>query len=296
MRVHRRPVRARTLLVLLTASVLAACAPKPGSGRAAPAAIDEARLEAGVDRTMGGADTCVVLADTAGGRTLYQYGNAGVCMRLLPPCATFDIANDLIGLDLGLVTPRAVFKWDGTPQPVKAWEADTDMAGAFKAGTLWWQQRLAQAVGHDRYVERLRAFDYGSRDPVGAATGFWLGPRAGGGLWTSALQQTAFLHRLYTDRLPVKPGDAAFVRQIMVDETRADAKGRRYVMSGRAGSCPSTADGTRSVAWWIGRLQSPSRDLVFAARVEAADAPPGGEVEQRMKDIFADAGLWPAGS
>jgi hypothetical protein len=33
--------------------------------------------------------------------------------------------------------------------------------------------------------------------------------------------------------------------------------------------------------------------MVFAASVEAADGPPGEEIEQTLKDIFADGGLWP---
>jgi beta-lactamase class D len=291
MREHRSSTRGLTALLL--AALLLGCAPQ-GGPPAAP--IDQAKLEAGIDRTMGGADTCVVVADTKGGRTLYQYGNAGVCMRPLPPCSTFKIANSLIGLDLGLVTPKTVFKWDRTPQPVNAWETDADMATAFKQSIVWWYQRLARSVGHDRYVEKLKVFDYGSRDPAGPVDEFWLGPKVGGGLVISTRQQIDFLKRLYAGQLPVKPETAAFVRQIMVDETRADAKGGRYVMSGKTGSCSSTLDGSRSVGWWVGRLQTPSRDLLFAASLEAADAPPGGEVRQRIKDIFADAGLWPAGS
>jgi len=276
--------------------VLAGCAPRTGAGQSAPAPIDEARLEAGIDRAMGGADTCVVVADTRSGHTLYQYGNAGVCMRPLPPCSTFNIANSLIGLDLGLVTPKTVFKWDGTPQPVKAWETDADMSKAFKNSIVWWDQRLAQSVGHDRYAEELKAFDYGGRDPVGPVTEFWLGPSVGGGLDISTLQQVGFLKRFYAGQLPIKPETAAFARQIMLDETRTDAKGRAYVMSGKTGSCSSIADGSRGVGWWVGRLQGPNRDLLFAASVEAANALPGEEVQQRIKDIFADAGLWPAGS
>ena len=274
--------------------LLVSCAPNGGGRASAP--IDQASLEANVDRLMGGANTCVVVADTGSGRTLYQYGDAGVCMRELPPCATFEIPNDLIGLDLGLVTPRTVFKWDHSPQAVKAWESDADMAKAFNTSMAWWSQRLAQMVGHDRFVEQLKAFDYGDLDPAGPVTGFWLGPRAGGGLGVSTRQQVSFLKRFYGGQLPVKPEAAAFLQQIMVNETRIGAKGGRYVMSGKAGSCPSLADASRSVGWWVGRLRAPGRDLLFAASVEAADAPPGGEIEQRIKDIFADAGLWPTGS
>ena len=294
MRVRKVPGRS-IAAALLAAALLAGCSPT-GAGHARVPPIDQDKLEAAIDQSMGGGETCVVVADAGSGRTLYQYGNAGVCMRPLPPCSTFKIANSLIGLDLGLVTPQTVFKWDGTPQPVKAWEGDADMAKAFKNSIVWWYQRLALSVGHDRYVERLKAFDYGDRDPAGPVQWFWLGPRHGGGLYISTRQQVGFLRRLYAGQLPVKPQSAAFVRQIMVDETRTDAKGGRYVMSGKTGSCSSVADGARSVGWWVGRLQTPQRDLLFAASVEAANAPPGTEVRERVKDIFADAGLWPAGS
>ena len=282
------------LCALLVASMLAGCTPGGGGAGAPP--IDQDKLEAGIDRTLGGGETCVVVADAANGRTLYQYGNAGVCMRPLPPCSTFEIANTLIGLNLGLITPQTVFKWDGAPQPVKAWESDADLAKAFRYSIVWQQQRLAQQVGHDRYAQQLKAFDYGDRGPAGPINGFWLGPKAGGALAISTRQQVGFLRRLYAGQLPVKPEAAAFLRQIMIDETRADARGRRYVMSGKAGSCSSLADGSRSVGWWVGRLQTPDRDLLFAASVEAANAPPGAEVQQRIKDVFADAGLWPGGA
>jgi beta-lactamase class D len=267
------------------------CAPQAGSGRAG--GVDKAKLEDGIDRLMGGADTCVVLANARSGDLLYQYGNAGVCMRPLPPCSTFEIANSLIGLDLGLVTPRTVFKWDGAAQPLKSWEGDADLARAFKYSIVWWHQRLAQSVGHDRYVEQLKALDYGDHDPVGPVKSFWLGPNAGGGLGISTRQQIGFLKRFYAGQAPIKPEAAALVRSLMIDETRTDAKAGRYVMSDKTASCPSRIDGLRRVSWSVGRLQTPSRDILFAASVEAAEAPPGEEVNQRIKDVFADAGLWP---
>ncbi|HEX4181208.1 MAG TPA: penicillin-binding transpeptidase domain-containing protein [Caulobacteraceae bacterium] len=281
-----------TLRAGLLAMVLAACAPVGGKGGAP--ALDQDKLEAAVGHAIGGGGTCVVLNDVASGRILYQYGNANVCMRGLPPCATFDIANDLIGLDLGAVTPATVFKWDGTPQPVKAWEADADLAKAFRNSIGWWQGRLAIAVGHDRYVEQLKALDYGTRDPAGPVQSFWMGSRFGGGLWISTREQADFLRRFYAGRLPVKPEAAALVRQLMVDEIRTDAKGGQFVVSGRAGDCATVSDNSRSVGWWVGRLKTPTRDLAFAVSFEGDDAPPGAEVRNRVKDVFADAGLWPA--
>lgn len=272
----------------LIALLLAGCAP------GGPPKLDQDKVDAAVDHSLGGGETCVVMTDVASGRVLYQYGNANVCMRGLPPCATFDIASDLIGLDLGAVTPTTVFKWDSAAQPVKAWESDADLAKAFKVQIGWWQQRLAAAVGHDRYADQLKALNYGTRDPAGPVQSFWMGSRFGGGLWISTLQQADFMRRFYAGRLPVKPEAAAPMRQLLVDETRTDAGGGRYVVSGRTGDCPTVSNNARSVGWWVGRLQAPGHDLAFAFSIEGPDAPPGHEVRSRAKDILADAGLWPA--
>lgn len=293
-----RPLPAAYFLALIAAAALAACSPKQGGkpGIQLPSlsgsgpAFDKAKLEAAIDPSFGGPGTCLVIDDTASGREVYRYNSHMACGRQLPPCSTFKIANSLIGLDAGLVTPQTVFKWDGTPQPVKGWEHDADMKTAFKQSIVWWYQRLAQKVGAPAYRERLRAFDYGNRSPTGPLTTFWLGPAAGGGLVISTQEQAAFLHRLYAGRLPVKPASLAFVESIMVDEIRGG-----WTMSGKTGSCPSLGDNTRQVAWWVGRLKGPNADYVFAVSVEGenASALPGLEVETRVKSAFAQAGLWP---
>ena len=256
------------------------------------APFDKDRLESAIDGSFGGIGTCVVIADTASGEHLYRYNAPSACMRRLPPCSTFKIANSLIGLDAGVVTPQTVFKWDHTPQPVKAWEQDADMKTAFKNSIVWWYQRVAKAVGKPAYQERLKAFGYGDKAPDGPLTTFWLGPSVGGGLAISTDEEADFLHRLYTGRLPVKPASLAYVEQIMLNETRGDV-----VMSGKTGSCSSTADGARQVGWWVGRLKSAKHDYVFAASLESDNdtSLPGAEIERRVKTAFADAGLWPHG-
>ena len=282
--------------LILTAALLAACS--PGGGAKLPGAkpaFDKAKLEAAIDSSFGGIGTCLEVLNAASGSEVYRYNSHGVCMRRLPPCSTFKIPNSLIALDAGVVTPMTVFKWDGTPQRVSEWEKDADMKTAFRDSILWWYQRVAQKVGQPAYEERLKAFDYGGENPDGPLTAFWLGPEAGGGLGVSTLEQAQFLHRLYAGKLPVKASSLAFVESIMVNETRGEV-----VMSGKTGSCATNSDGTRQVGWWVGRLagQPGGRgpDYVFAASIETdtADALPGREVEQRVKDAFAQAGLWPA--
>jgi beta-lactamase class D len=261
----------------------------PAAG-GAPAGFDEARLEAEIDRHFGGVGTCVVLADTRSGRALYRYGSHTVCMRQLPPCPTFEIPSTLIALDSGAVTPTTTFKWDGTRQPISAWEKDADLTTAFRNSIAWWHQRVARTVGKPAYAERLKAFDYGSESPDGPVDGFWLGPSAGGRLAISTEQQVDFLGRLYNDRLPVKPESAAAVKALMVDTRFGQS-----VMSGKTGTCASQPDRSRDVAWWVGRIQSAPNDVVFAVSLEGKsdEILPSGELARRAKSAFTAAGLWP---
>ncbi len=281
-----------TILSLAAAAALSACSPDGGLKLPGGApGFDKTRLEAGVDRSFGGIGACVEIADTRTGTGVYRYNSNGVCMRRLPPCSTFKIANSLIGLDAGVVNPMTIFRWDKTPQPVKEWERDSDMRTAFKESIVWWYQRLARMVGKPLYEERLKAFDYGNRAPDGPVDSFWLGPAAGGGLAISTREQAGFLHRLYAGKLPVKASSLDFVKSIMIDEIRQGS-----TMSGKTGSCSSVADGSRQVGWWVGRLETPQHDWVFAASMEGPNdnTLPGMEIRQRVKTAFADAGMWPA--
>jgi beta-lactamase class D len=273
--------------LLLLGLALTACGPK-----AKPLNNSNA-LESAIDRGMGGIGTCVVLLDAKTGATIYQYNSAQVCRYRLPPCETFNIVTSLVGLDQGVVTPKAVLKWDGTPQPVTAWQTNANMAKAWQYQIGWWFQKLATQIGHDRYANALGVMGYGNGDLSGPAGAFWQGPHAGGALALSTREQAAFLRRLYAGKILLANAAATTVEGLMSSETRNTAAGPA-VMSGQVGSCPSQADGSRSVGWWVGRLTTPKRDMVFAASVEGATAPPGEEVESAFKDALSDAGLWPS--
>ncbi len=289
--IHRSVCRAALSVLMVTALGIAACSPAQKAllpGAVKTPAINTEALNRIVDASFGGQGTCLTLTDRASGTEVYVYGSNAACMRPLPPCSTFKIANSLIGLDEGVIRPDEVIKWDGKPQALKSWETDANLETAFKRSMVPWFQRVARQIGHDTYAKRLKAMDYGSGDPAGPVDQFWLGPEVGGGLTISTRQQTDFLNRLYTGRLSTNPLNTATVAKIMIDETRGSS-----VMSGKTGTCSSLADGSRNVGWWVGRLNSPERDLVFAVSMEGQNALPGRELQIRLKSAFAKAGLWP---
>lgn len=275
------------LLAGAAALALGGCNFLPGHG--GKLGIDKDRFEASLDPAVGGPDTCVVIKDTASGAELYRYGAPSACNRPLAPCATFQVPLTVIGLAEGAVAPGQVVKWDGKVQPYKAWEHDFDLDGAWRAGAQWWFQRLALQLGPDRLKQALTAFDYGQGRPIGRPDAFWMGPAAGGGLFLSTRNQADILRKLALGSLPAKPEAQAAVQALMADETRGQTK--LYDLGAR---CPSIADASRDVSWWIGRIQGPNRDLVFALSIESANPLSGLEIRSRMLPILARAGLLPA--
>jgi len=279
----------RLIGVLAAAALTGGCSLLPGQHP-----IDKDKLEAAIDAEMGGANTCVVLLDAKTGLSAFQYGSPEVCRTPLPPCSTFDVPLALAGLDQGVITQQTVYKWDNTPQKVKAWETDADVTKAFHDDIGWWWGNLATAIGHDKLSDAAHRFDYGNRFVDGPVTSFWMGPPNGGGLEITTDQQAHFFKRFYAGELGLKPATSQFMQQLLVREVRDDSRTGRATFSAAEGACPSNADGSNNAAWAAGRLQAQDRDLIYAASVNAADAPPGIDIRDKLRDIFASAGLWPA--
>ena len=290
----------RTALCIALLASLAACGPGgkiklPFKWPGDHTGFDKDALEQAIDGRFGGIGTCVEIDDTRSGREVYRYNSYGVCENRMPPCQTYEIAGDLIGLDAGVVDATSKRKWDGTPQPVSSWQQDADMRTAFANSIGWWQARIAQDIGHDTLQQDLRRLGYGNGDLGTSLTSFWMGPSQGGQLGISTRQQAEFLHRLYAGQLPVKASSAQTVEQMMAatGETRGQAS-----ISGKGGDCATLSDSSRQVAWYVGRLTNGAHDWSFAASLEgdSNNAPPGIELEHRVKSAFTQAGLLPQGA
>ncbi len=278
--------RASRLILLLAAGVLALTGCDKLPGRQAGPPFDRDQLEAALDPAVGGPDTCMVIIDVRSGSEVYRYGAESVCNRPLAPCDTFDIPLAVIGLDDGKLKPGEIWTWDGQPQPYKAWERDVDLASAWRSGSGWFFGKLARAIGPDRFKQRLSAFHYGQGAAIGDPASFWQGPAAGGGLFLSTRNQAQFLRRLARGDLPTRPDAARTVQALM-----ADGGHGAVALSDLGASCSSTADASRSVSWWVGRIAGPDRDRVFALSIESQNPLSGLEIASRMKPILAQAGV-----
>jgi hypothetical protein len=64
---------------------------------------------------------------------------------------------------------------------------------------------------------------------------------------------------------------------------------------GRGASCPSVADGSRSVGWAEGAIAGSQPPLLYSAVMEGQTALPGIEMNTRLAQVFLDTGLTPGG-
>lgn len=60
---------------------------------------------------------------------------------------------------------------------------------------------------------------------------------------------------------------------------------------GRQTSCPSVPDGSRMVGWAEGKVPSAKHDYIYSAVMEGERALPGHEMQARLEENFANAGL-----
>jgi beta-lactamase class D len=177
------------------------------------------------------------------------------------PASTFKIPNTLIALETGaLKDTDEVFRYDGKPRPVKAWERDMTLREAITASNVPVYQELARRIGLANYRVWLDRLDYGNRETGMALDRFWLdGPLA-----ISAVEQVRFLALLAQGRLPASARSHAIVRDII----RIEEKDGRvlFAKTGWSGK----------IGWWTGWIEHGDRITTFALNIDmtaAAEAP-----------------------
>ncbi|HUJ00872.1 MAG TPA: penicillin-binding transpeptidase domain-containing protein [Usitatibacter sp.] len=211
----------------------------------------------------------------------YRVLDAARAERRYLPASTFKIPNALIGLEVGSIADEnEVFRWDGKPKPVCAWERDHTLDTGMQANAVWMFQEVARRTGKARMREWLDRLEYGNRDLAGGIELFWLQ----GGLRVSAMEQVRFLHRLAEGRLPMTQRAQRLVRRALaVDRTRACTL---YAKAGTA-SCAKEA-----VAWWVGWVERKGRpQAFFAMNFTPGPATAPGEQVEVGRGVLREAGV-----
>jgi beta-lactamase class D len=199
------------------------------------------------------------------------------------PASTSKIPHTLIALETGYAkSPEEFFAWDGVERAFDAWNRDHSLATAYAASAIWVYQRIAHDLGSGTMGRWLERFDYGNHDVGGTAdlTSYWLD----GPLMISAREQVAFLTKLATNDLPLKPQTLADGRRIM----RADG-GDGWTLYAKTGwgQRPGAAD----VGWYVGWVErEPGSAWVFALNLDMPDEAARAKRIPLTRAVLADLG------
>ena len=235
---------------------------------------------------------CVVFAPLDGPETVV---GGAECSRRTLPASTFKIPHALIALQTKVVTDRTIVKWDGVKRDYPAWNRDQTLASSIKMSAVWVFQQFAAAIGRDRELEYLRAFNYGSATFDRAVTQFWLN----GDLQISPLEQVAFLRRMFSYGLAIDRGHVDTVKAAltMPRGTIENAAGvHEFALRWPADTVVRVKTGNGSVngervSWLVGALESGGRQYVFASRARSTtatlDTTAGADLALRVLNTIA---------
>lgn len=173
------------------------------------------------------------------------------------PASTFKIPNTIIGLETGAIqSDTSVFKWDGKPRSMKAWEKDLTLSEAFDVSCVPCYQQLARTIGYDKMKQYLNRFNYGAMEVTPKTLDkFWLE----GNSKISQYQQIDFIERFYHDGLGVSEHTTNTMKKIMVMEETEN-----YVLAGKTGwSFQNNIDN----GWFVGYIEVGEKVYFFAVNV-----------------------------
>ena len=188
------------------------------------------------------------------GETVYVH-NAPRSIVRFSPASTFKIPNTLIALESQIVESKSsVFRWDGRDRAFERWNKDQTLESAFKVSCLWCYQEIARQVGAEGYETALAKIDYGNQS-IGERGEeieyFWVN----GSLEISAVEQIAFLRKLFNNDLPFRRNHVDILKQIMV--AQHTEQHTIYAKTGWAATEPQ-------VAWYVGFVESDKGNWLFA--------------------------------
>lgn len=239
---------------------------------------------------------CTVVADSSTADVLLEQGD---CRTRVTPASTFKVPLAVIGFDSGILrdahAPQWPYKEGYVDWAGEAWRQPTDPTRWLKYSVVWYSQLIAHKLGEQRLTDYARKLGFGNADfsgDPGKDNGLdraWIGSS----LKVSPLEQTVFLRKLVTHRLPVSKHAMSEAEKAVDVRTT----GGGWQVHGKTGSAilHTPGDGSRVrsrwYGWFVGWAVKGGRTLVFA-RLTRHDSKP--EVASGLSARDELLGEWPA--
>ena len=196
--------------------------------------------------------TIIVVDERASSKHTFVY-NANRAKVRYSPASTFKIPHTLFALQHGAVRDEfQVFQWDGVSRTFAGHNQDQDLRSAMRYSTLWVYQRFAKQINENQAKKYLSSIDYGNADPTTSTGDYWVD----GNLRISAVEQVAFLQKLYRNQLPFAVEHQRLVKDLMVNE--ADYEWILRAKTGWEGR----------YGWWVGWVEWREGPVFFALNIE----------------------------
>ncbi len=218
---------------------------------------------------------CTVVADAASDRVLRQEGD---CATRVTPASTFKIALALMGFDSGFLkdehAPTLPYRKGDPAWGGAEWKKPTDATRWIRYSVVWFSQKVAHALGQERFRNYAKAFDYGNADVSGkpaypdGMTGAWINST----LRISPLEQVAFLKKLVNRRLPVSAHAFDMTERVTTMEPTVEGWPAGWELHGKTGSgSPGSTgkyDAAHAYGWFVGWARHGDDKVVFARLIQ----------------------------
>ena len=215
------------------------------------------------------ADSCFIAKEN--GKVLQSEGDLE---KRYAPMSTFKITLSLIGFDSGILADEMHPVWpfkEGYVDWRDVWKQDQTPKSWMKESCVWYSQVLTTKFGMKKFQAYVTKFDYGNKDLSGdkgqnnGLTNAWLSSS----LQISAIEQVAFLEKMLTGKLPIKPHAIAMTKNILfVEELK---NGWKFYGKTGMGSLINI-DGTKNPdlyhGWFIGWIEKGDRRIIFSNHIE----------------------------
>lgn len=205
--------------------------------------------------------TIVVSDERAAAPAAFAFDLARASKRY-SPASTFKIAHTLFALDAGIARDEfQVFAWDGVKRSFAGHNQDQNLRSAMRTSALWVYAGFAKELGEEKARHYLKLIDYGNADPSTSKGDYWVD----GKLAISAVEQIAFLKKLYRNALPFRLEHQRLVKDLMIIEANRD-----WILRAKTGW-------EGRFGWWVGWVERPTGPVFFALNIDTPN---------RMDDLF----------
>lgn len=203
-----------------------------------------------------GVEGTIVVVDERS-NTFLMYGRERAQTRY-SPASTFKIPHALFALDAGVIRDEfEVIPWDGVKRYFDSWNRDQTLRSSIRYSVVWVYQKFAGAIGEKREKDYLLKISYGNTDLSGGDSTFWLD----GSLEISAVEQVAFLQRLYRNELPFAVEHQRLVKDIMIVEA-----GNNWILRAKTGTFVQQSK--PALGWYVGWVEWPDGAVFFACNID----------------------------